>query len=527
MIDEKTMNQSKYPNIVQAMLDPAFYPEQPGQVELVQTQMSFVFLTDSYAYKLKKPVNLGYLDYSSLEKRRYFSECELQLNRRLCSEAYLAVLTVQKDDGQISFGDHGEIIDYVLKMKRLPLDKMLNILLHRNQVTDEMMVRLAEKLASFHSKAEYNPTISSFGEFSSITTNTEENFNQTENSVGRTISRNKYERIRDYTRKFLKDNHGAFEKRILENRIRDCHGDLHAAHICFTDSLCIYDCIEFNERFRYGDVASEIAFLAMDLDNYGRADISRSLVNNYVKYSGDHNLMSLLSFYKIYRAYVRGKVESFKLDDPYISEAEKETARRVACGYFTLAGFYVRSSPTLFVMVGVTGSGKSFLAGELSRHTGSIILSSDVIRKQLSGIPLDQHRFEDFDKGIYSSETTRLTYEELIRRGKLELSSGSSIILDATFIRRSDREKARLLAEECEAQLLFIECHADTDHILSRLDERVKAGSVSDGRREVLGPQQNAFESLEEIPDGNRIVIDTSNTIESNILLVLKKLGED
>ena len=426
MTTETTMHQNKYPDIVQAMLDPAFYPEQPDKVELVQTQMSFVFLTDQYAYKLKKPVNLGYLDYSSLEKRHYFCERELQLNRRLCSQAYLAVMTVRKDAGKISLGDHGEIIDYVLKMKRLPLDKMLNFLLQRNQVTDEMVVRLAEKLASFHSGAEYNPTISSFGEISSITTNTEENFNQTENSIDRTISRNKYDRIRAYTRKFLKDNHGAFEKRILENRIRDCHGDLHAAHICFTDSLCIYDCIEFNERFRYGDVASEIAFLAMDLDHYGRADISRILVDNYVSFSGDQNLMSLLSFYKTYRAYVRGKVESFKLDDLYISESDKETARCVSGGYFNLAAFYARSSPTLFVMVGVTGSGKSFFAGELSRHTGSISLSSDVIRKQLTGTPLDQHRFEEFDKGIYSSETTRLTYEELFNRGKRLLSSGAS-----------------------------------------------------------------------------------------------------
>ena len=245
------------------------------------------------------------------------------------------------------------------------------------------------------------------------------------------------------------------------------------------------------------------------------------------KYSGDQNLMSLLSFYKTYRAYVRGKVESFKLDDPYISESDKETARRVSSGYFNLAGFYARSSPTLFVMVGVTGTGKSFFAGELSRHTGSIILSSDVIRKQLTGTPLDQHRFEKFDKGIYSSETTRLTYEELISRGKRLLSSGASVILDATFIRRSDREKALLLAEESRVKLLFIECRTDEVNILRRLDERINAGSVSDGRREVLGPQEKAFEPLDEIHDDDRIIIDTSNAIESNILLVLKKLGEE
>ena len=217
----------------------------------------------------------------------------------------------------------------------------MNVLLANNQVSAEMVTRVAQKLVGFHQKAETNAAVSTFGHLDAIRQNTEENFTQTERYISNTVSPKKYQHIKDYTNNFIEKNAPLFQKRIVDGRIRDCHGDLHAAHICFTDGICIYDCIEFNDRFRYCDVTSEIAFLDMDLDHYGRADLSRSFVNAYIDESRDRELLELLNFYKCYRAYVRGKVESFKLDDPHISGEEKIRVLAIAKSYFELAESYV------------------------------------------------------------------------------------------------------------------------------------------------------------------------------------------
>ena len=332
---------SPLPEIIQALLDPQAYPDPPQKVELMQTQMSFVFLADDYVYKVKKPVDLGYLDYTTLEKRHFYCQREVELNRRLCPDAYLGVLPVTGHGGQIIFGGQGEAVEYAVKMRRLPQAMMMNALLANDKVTPEMLAGVAEKLAEFHRQAETSASISTFGGLDTITVNTEENFAQTEKYLGHTISREQYQRIRAYTNRFIQGNAALFKKRMAEGRIKDCHGDLHAAHICFCDSICIYDCIEFNDRFRYCDVASEVAFLAMDLDHYGRADLSGDFVNAYVTRSQDEELRALLDFYKGYRAYVRGKVESFKLDDPHISPEEKAGVLTVARHYFELAESYI------------------------------------------------------------------------------------------------------------------------------------------------------------------------------------------
>ncbi len=328
------------PALVQALLKPEIYPHSPKKVELVQTQMSFLFLTGDYVYKVKKPVDLGYLDYTTLEKRRFFCQQEIELNRRLCPDVYLEVVPVVNSLGQIRLDGEGETIEYAVKMKQLPKELMMDKLLPQDRVTEEMVGRVAEKLATFHDKARTSPEISAYGKLEAIMINAEENFSQTEKYMGISISDPKYHRIKDYTNDFIKANKSLFQKRIDSGRIRDCHGDLHSAHVCISNGIYIYDCIEFNDRFRYGDVASEIAFLAMDLDRYRRADLSRAFVNAYVRLSQDKELLQLLNFYKCYRAYVRGKVESFKFDDPYVSDEEKTSALAAARRYFELAESY-------------------------------------------------------------------------------------------------------------------------------------------------------------------------------------------
>ena len=325
----------------QALLNPEAYPHKPQKIELVQTQMSFIFLTGEYVYKIKKPVNLGYLDYTTLEKRHFFCSQELKLNRRLCPDAYLAVVPIVEEEGGLHIEGRGKVIEYAVKMKQLPQDRMMDVLLPQGRVTIEMVSRVAEKLVDFHKKAETSEDIAAFGKLDVVRQNTDENFAQTEKYIGTSITSEEYQQIKNYTNDFIVRYASLLDRRVKEERIKDCHGDLHAAHVCFTDDICIYDCIEFNDRFRYSDVASEIAFLAMDLDHYQQADLSRHLVNTYVGLSHDEELLTLLNFYKCYRAYVRGKVESFKLDDPYIPEVEKARILTTAQSYFQLAESYV------------------------------------------------------------------------------------------------------------------------------------------------------------------------------------------
>ena len=328
------------PSTVGSLLKSQAYSHKPQKIELVQTQMSFIFLTGDFAYKVKKEVNLGYLDYTTLEKRHFFCHQELDLNRRLCPDAYLAVVPIVEEKGGLCVEGQGEPIEYAVKMKQLPQERMMDVLLPKGQVTREMITKVARKLAEFHQRAETNKEIAAFGRLGVIRHNCDENFAQTERYTGISITTQKYRSIKNYTNRFIDSNTSLFDKRVREGKIRDCHGDLHAAHVCFTGDICIYDCIEFNDRFRYSDVASEVAFLAMDLDRYQRAGLSHYLVNAYVKLSHDEELLELLNFYKCYRAYVRGKVESFKLDDPYIPEGEKARILSVARSYFKLAESY-------------------------------------------------------------------------------------------------------------------------------------------------------------------------------------------
>jgi aminoglycoside phosphotransferase family enzyme len=327
--------------VVEALRNPEAYGEEPGQIEVKQTHISYIFLTRKFVYKVKKAVNLGFLDFTTLEKRRFFCEKELVLNRRLCGDMYLEVVPVNKADS-IKISGKGVTVEYALKMKRMPEERIMTKLLEENNVDMRLIDRMAETVAEFHSKAKTNKRISEFGSLSLIETNWKENYEQTREFIGKTISPESYRLIRERVDGFIERNASFFEKRVTENRIKDCHGDIHSGNIFITDRIYIFDAIEFNDRFRYSDVASDIAFLAMDLDFKDQSDLSSFFVERYVKYSGDRELNGLLPFYKCYRAYVRGKVISFKLNDPSVDSKEKIAAAQNAKAYFDLATTYAR-----------------------------------------------------------------------------------------------------------------------------------------------------------------------------------------
>jgi len=330
--------------VVEALMKPEAYDAEPGQIELTQTHISFIFLTSNFVYKVKKAVNLGFLDFTTLEKRRFFCEKELELNRRLCADMYLEVVPINRSRLDIvKIKGEGETVEYAVKMKRMPQEKMMRNLLEEKKVDSKLIDRIAKIVAEFHSKAETNRRVSELGSLAIIETNWKENFDQTQQFVGKTISMKDFKLIREGIDDFMKRNRPFFEKRMAERRVRDCHGDIHSGNIFVTDRVYIFDAIEFNERFRYSDVASDVAFLAMDLDLKERTDLSNFFVERYVKYSGDQELMKLLPFYKCYRAYVRGKVTSFKLKDPNVGSEEKRAAKKEAKAYFKLASNYTKT----------------------------------------------------------------------------------------------------------------------------------------------------------------------------------------
>lgn len=510
--------------ITEALLSPEAYPEPTIGISFIQTQMSMVFLTDRYAYKIKKPVNLGYLDYTTLESRLYFCQKEIELNRRLCPEIYLSLLPVSRRGQKYYIGGEGDTVEYAIKMLRLPEERMMNHLLEKDQLDEEMLERLSRKLVQFHSKALTDETISKFGSVEVITQNNEENLSQMATYIGRTISPGLYEKITEFTREFIIKNANLFARRCTGGRVRDCHGDLHSAHICFTDGICIYDCIEFNDRFRYGDVASEVAFLTMDIDHYGKAALANKMLEDYVKLSQDNEIAELLRFYKCYRACVRGKVNSFQLDDRYIKDTT--AAQEAARSYFNLAFAYTRPRSMLLITSGLVGTGKTTLAEALAKNLGAVVISSDRTRKKLAGIPAGEHVFSQAESGIYSRQFTETTYQKMFDEARSYLEKGLSVILDASFIRREHRLAAIKLAEDESADFLILECRLDEESARDRLLRRLKSSTISDGRWEIFEYQQRTFEPVMETSKENRVTIDSSEPVTSLVRKVVEKLSE-
>lgn len=317
------------------------YPEHPKRVELVQTHISFVFITDDFVYKVKKSVNFGFLDFTTIEKRAHFCEREVSLNRRLAPDMYLGVVPVTDEGDRLVIDGKGGLVDHAVKMRRLPMDLQMKKMLEKGTLDGAAMGRVARRIADFHASAERSNDIDTYGTSSAFRKNTDENFQQTEPFIGRTISQDTFDTLREYTDRFYTKQADVFARRVKEGRTRDCHGDLHMEHILLTEPVVVFDCIEFNDRFRYSDTAADIAFLAMDLDFHKRADLSKAFIDAYLAASKDKGMMDVLNFYKVYRAYVRGKVHGFRLDDPHISETDKDKASKVASSYFALAKGYI------------------------------------------------------------------------------------------------------------------------------------------------------------------------------------------
>lgn len=526
---KRLLKRTDLPEIVIGLLDPRAYRHRPSSVRLIQTHISYVFLAGDFAYKVKKPVDYGFLDFTTLEKRRHFLERELILNRRLCRGMYHAVVAVKQTKKGFSIGGRGETVEYALKMKRFPPEQNFVTLLKKGRVDDALIDRIAGRIARFHAEAEQNPEIDRFGHPDTIRKNLQENFDQTRAYRGETLSRNLYEELRNYSFSFLDSHRHLFAERIRSGKIRDGHGDLHCDHVwCAGSAVYLYDCIEFNERFRYGDVASDLAFLTMDLDFRGQPEWSNRILNRYLAFSGDYPLISLLDFYQVYRAYIRGKIESFELDGTASSPQEKKRCRCEAQRYFRLAGAYARRRPagSVFLLHGITGSGKTTLARQLAARTGGVVVSSDAVRKQMAGLPVLTPVRSGYGKGIYRREVTDRVYSRLLEVGEIIAGSGRPLVFDAGFARRKNRTRALEWARGRGLKPFVIECRVDLERIRTRLEAReATRRKESDGRMEILERLQRDFEPYRPEEGGVYFRIDTHRGLQREIRKILEALS--
>ena len=513
--------------LISFLESPASYPHGPPEIHSIQTHISWVFIARPFVFKVKKPVNFGFLDFSSLEKRHHFCQREVELNRRLCPDVYLGVVPIYRTGSDFSFKANGEVAEYSVKMKQLPRGWFLSELLAKGLVGEKEINRVISCLHRFYESETPSREIEKWGTPEKLKISTDENFMQVESFVGRTISPAAFETIRHFTNRFYAAHENLFRDRIRRHRIRDCHGDLHLDHIHITpESTTIFDCIEFNDRFRFIDIASDLAFLAMDFDFKGRSDLANLFLQTAARDFRDPEMLNVSDFYKCYRAFVRGKVESIQAIEP--ETANPGQHMKQAARYFRLALRYAvtDSEPLVLAVTGRVGTGKTSVARRLGSELDWPVLSSDQIRKTLAGIPLTKRTATERRCEVYSEQMTEQTYKQLIERGLTAVESHGGVVLDATFSSRANREFLRKKCKNSHVGFQFVELDVDPGEIERRVRAREQnVGEVSDARLEDLEKLNAAYEPpLELAPD--LIKTSASNAVPETVKAILLRLAE-
>src|SRR6266567_1482679 len=513
--------------LVAFLESPESYPHGPAEVHAIQTHISWVFVASPFVFKVKKPVNLGFLDFSALEKRQHFCQREIELNRRLCPEIYLGVVPVYITASGFSFEAQGEIVEYAVKMRELPHGWFLSELLEKNLVGEKEINRVISTLHRFYQAETPTPEIEQWGTPEKLKISTDENFAQVEPFIGKTISFAAFEAIRHYANQFYVVNESLFHERIQQHRVLDCHGDLHLDHVHLTpEATTIFDCIEFNDRFRFIDIANDLAFLAMDFDFKGRSDLANLLLQTAACEFQDPEMLNVSDFYKCYRAFVRGKVESIQAMEPETVNPEEHIKQ--AARYFRLALQYAvaGSESLVLVVMGRVGTGKTTIAKQLASELGWRIFSSDEIRKTLACVPLTERTPSELRDKLYSEQMTMKTYKKLVENGLAALATHSGVILDATFSSRANRNLLREQCAKAGIRLQVVELDVDPGTIKNRLKARnERVSEISDARLEDFEKLTAAYgPPLELAPD--LIKISGSGSASDTVKAVLFQLAE-
>lgn len=505
--------------VVEALADPAFYPEAPDTVEHVQTHISHAFLAGAFVYKLKKAVRLPFLDFSTIGARRMFCDEEVRLNCRLSPDVYLGVRRITRaSNGRLALDGAGETVDYVVWMRRLPAERTLAALVDADRVGPEMLDRLATLLAHFHAAAPTGPGVATYATPAALAATWQRTLDLAAPFTGSIVAPQLHAMLTELGHRFVRRHEALFRERERDGRIREGHGDLHSEHVYFVDApvpapplaplppgIYVVDCLEFSLPLRCNDVASEIAFTAMDLARRGRDDLARDFVRRYVAATRDAGIEPLLPFYACYRACVRGAVEALKSAEPEVPPCEREAARKRSGAYFDLAlrCAWRTEGPALIACAGLSGTGKSTVAAAVANATGYALLSSDVVRKRgiIGTTPAS------YGEGMYTPEARAAVYRALCREAERLLRDGRGVVADATFIRLADRARLAGVAAACGCPHVFIECRATENVARARLLAR--RDSLSDARWDTYLGQRSEREPFGA--DEPHLVVETDS----------------
>ena len=488
---------------IEELLAPSAFPHAVSELRVVETHISWVVLTGPFAYKIKKPIQLDFIDTSTLDRRQHYCNEELRLNRRLAPELYLRVVPISRSNGQAAVGGDGEPIEYAVCLKQFAADQELPALLERDAVSLHEMAQLGETLACFHLQT----PASSGSEASEVTEQMYETvLENLEQLLAHTSATPELRRLQDWTRKRIALQEGAFEARPRDDQVRECHGDLHAANIVRVDGrLLPFDCIDFDPQLRWIDVMNDMAFLVMDLHSRGREDLAAVLLSRYLEITGDYEGVRLLPFYAVYRALVRAKVDAVTIQQsPHLAD---EFSARLQRRVNTAIKLVERRRPMLLLMHGVSGSGKSWLSEQLIAQLPALRIRSDVERKRIVGT---SSAAAGFKAGRYAPEMSHRVYARLMECAECCLQGGFNVIVDAAFLDANDRELFTSLAHRLHVPCAFISCHADPSTLLNRVAARIERGAdASEADRSILSEQLRDFEPLSTERGDRFVQVDT------------------
>ncbi len=482
--------------------------------EVLETHISWVILTGTYAYKIKKPVSLGFADFSTLESRHRYCEEELRLNRRLAPGIYEAVVPLTGGADGLTVGGKGVPIEFAVKMREFPQSALASRMLAGGQLGPEHVAALAARLAAFHAEAGVAARGCSHGTPDAVIEDARENFTQLDVLLPAPADRKRLTELREWTEREHAEHWACFNTRHAQGSVRECHGDLHLGNIVMLDSaLTPFDCIEFNPALRWIDVMSDIAFLAMDLTDRTRADLAAHLLNAYLEASGDHAGIEVLRFYLVYRALVRAKVHALRAVQH--THNPPEGARLIAASrdYVRLAQRCAsQRQPAIILMHGLSGSGKSALAQSCAQHIGAFCLRSDIERKRIAGVAPAARSRSGLDAGLYTVDLTGATYHRLLDLTRMGVNAGYPVIVDATFLKRWQRDLFRREAGSRNVPFIIIDVVAPEAVLHSRIAARLaQGGDASEANAAVLRQQRAQAEALTAEESSRVVCIDSAS----------------
>ena len=500
--------------LIEALQQARCYDHPVGDIGVEETHISWILLTGTYAYKIKKPVDLGFLDFSTLEKRRFFCGEELRLNRRLAPQLYLDVRPISGTPAHPVMGGRGTPIEYALRMVQFDPADQFDHLLARDELKAAHLDRIAAILAQFHGAVEVAAPDSPYGGPAAVWQPVEENFTQI---AAMTPEPHRLDHLRGWFEQQRRRRHGAFIQRKEGGFVRECHGDLHLANIAlYEHEVVIFDCLEFNDKLRWIDVISDAAFLVMDLDSRGQSALAYRFLNAYLQHSGDYDALPLLPYYLAYRAMVRAKVACIRLGQEGLGASERSNEKKEFEDYLMLAESYShQTSPMLIITHGLSGSGKTTITQGLIERLGAIRVRSDVERKRLHGLTAEARSQSGLNNGLYGQAASEATYGRLAALSRRIIEGGYSAVIDATFLSRQRRNDFHRLADELGVPFLVLDFHAPESLLRRWIRERAQAGSdASEADLAVLESQIAHQDRLAEDEKPWVIRVDTAREVD-------------